>query len=102
MHARQGMLFYLWSNTMVYGPASFIVLLFVGLLIVVGVLIISAEQSSRRRSSALPPGRDSGQPDGARPVGGGPPLTCVSCGRQNPGRARYCAQCGTELPRDSA
>ncbi len=63
---------------MTWGPATFVVMLAVGVLLVLGALLASF---SKRRRTRLP--RDK--------------YTCVSCGHRNVASAKYCAQCGSKL-----
>jgi len=62
----------------IWGPATFVVLLIVGVAILLGALLL---------------GR-SGEPEQEPEAGGG----CPQCGQVNPPQARYCARCGQELP----
>ncbi len=61
---------------MVTGPATFTVLLLVGICVVVGALILG----------------------GGKCCGSGKPgATCPRCRHRNVSQARYCAKCGTTL-----
>lgn len=61
----------------VWGPATFVVLLVVGLLLVLGALLL-------RRTS-----HDQEKPHGHN--------ACAKCGHSNPLNARFCARCGYDL-----
>lgn len=61
-----------------WGPATFVVLLVVGVLLVLGTLLLG---SSNRKRKKLP--RDK--------------HTCAMCGHRNSANASYCARCGHEL-----
>lgn len=61
----------------IWGPATFVVLLIVGLLILLGALLL---------------GRSRGDPEEPHTGDG-----CPKCGHRNPTNARYCARCGHEL-----
>ena len=61
----------------IWGPATFVVLLVVGLLILVGALLL---------------GRSSADPQEARDD-----HSCQECGQVNPANAKFCARCGREL-----
>jgi hypothetical protein len=65
---------------MVYGMASFVVLLAAAVLLIVGVALL-AHYSGRRRLRA----RDSD-------------VHCPACQHANARDARFCARCGRELP----
>ena len=73
---------------MVTGPATFVVLLIVGLLIVAGALILGSggRKARGRRSRAAP----------------GDAHVCGQCGHANAPRAGFCARCGHELKRPEA
>jgi len=60
-----------------WGPATFVVLLVVGLLLVLGALLL-------RRSND----------DQEKPRGDN---RCAECGHSNPANARFCARCGYDL-----
>lgn len=62
---------------MVTGPATFVVLLIIGLALVAGVLILRTEQRG--------------------PGGGGSGRECPACGHRNPAAARYCGRCGAPV-----
>lgn len=70
---------------MVCGPATFVVMFIVGVLIVAGVLIFGAGRGSARRSRSAATTRH--------------PQTCPGCGHANVPRAAFCARCGYELQR---
>ena len=65
---------------MVFGPASLVVLLIVGLLIAAGVYVLRVGRSGSRRASGEAPGR-----------------VCAGCRHENLAYATYCARCGAEL-----
>ncbi|MCK4340689.1 MAG: hypothetical protein KAY37_03060 [Phycisphaerae bacterium] len=69
----------------VAGPATFVVLLLVGLLLVAGALIW---RSGRRPAHPPPPTTPPNEQ-----------LPCSQCGHVNPARAGFCARCGQELKR---
>lgn len=68
---------------MVTGPATFVVMLIVGLLLVAGVIVLGA--GAKRVSRG----------DSRSDVLGAP--TCPHCGHRNAPQATYCAQCGSKL-----
>jgi ribosomal protein L32 len=61
----------------VWGPATFVVLLVVGLLLVLGTLLLR-----RRNHDQEEPGGDN---------------TCGKCGHYNVANAKFCARCGHDL-----
>ncbi|MFQ5805752.1 MAG: zinc-ribbon domain-containing protein [Phycisphaerae bacterium] len=61
----------------VWGPATFVVMLIAGLLLVLGALLLGG--SSRKRKKAC------GE------------HTCEKCGHANRANARFCARCGHDL-----
>jgi hypothetical protein len=61
------------------GPATLVVLLLVGMLVVAGVLIANAGAKKRRVRRRCP---------------------VADCGHLNDPGARFCAHCGKELPQD--
>lgn len=67
---------------MVSGPATFVVMLIVGLMLVIGVIVLGA--GARRRAH--------GRVGPATPV-----AACPRCAHRNASRASYCAKCGNAL-----
>lgn len=63
------------------GPATFVVLLLVGLLLVAGALLLRAPSRTANRA-----------------VGG--VRNCPRCGQPGPPQARFCARCGLDLNSD--
>jgi rRNA maturation endonuclease Nob1 len=63
----------------IWGPATVVVLLIVGVLLVLGALLLGG--SSRRQHKPTIPDRN----------------TCASCGHRNSDNARFCAKCGNDL-----
>jgi len=63
----------------IWGPATFVVLLVVGVLLVLGALLLGGPSRSRKRRVI---------PDHN---------TCSGCGHRNPDNARFCAKCGNDL-----
>ncbi len=61
----------------VWGPATFVVLLVVGLLLVLGALLLRRTNHKHEE-----PGGDS---------------ACAKCGHANAAHARFCARCGHDL-----
>lgn len=68
---------------MVTGPATFAVMLIVGLLLLVGAVFLRSGRGPAERTA----------PD---PLANTERL-CVRCGRTSPAHARYCAHCGGEF-----
>jgi membrane protease subunit (stomatin/prohibitin family) len=64
------------------GPATFLVTLVTGMLLILGALLLGVNRSRRRLSDAAPP---AGQRD------------CPRCGQGNPATAAYCGNCGERL-----
>ena len=67
---------------MITGPATYVVMLLVGLLLVIGVIVLGAgtRRSSRGRRGAFVAAS-----------------ACPGCGHRNASRASYCARCGNKL-----
>ena len=63
----------------IWGPATFVVLLIVGVLLVLGAVLLGG--SNRRRQRQMIPDRN----------------TCTGCGHRNPDNASFCAKCGNDL-----
>lgn len=80
------------------GPATFVVMLLVGMLLIVGVLVLG---TGRRRSSIRRTieARRASLKRGGEQAGDGE-LTCGQCGLRNQHGARYCARCGRPLAAD--
>ena len=63
----------------IWGPATFVVLLVAGVLLVLGALLLGG--SNRKRKRRMINDRN----------------TCAGCGHHNPDNARFCAKCGDNL-----
>ncbi len=70
------------------GPATITVLLLAGVLLVVGAIVLG---SSSRPGRPCAPRRAAGAAD-----------RCPQCHGTNPGRAQFCAHCGTRLINNDA
>ena len=71
---------------MVTGPATFVVMLIVGLLLVAGAFILLIGRARGQQNRQIGPAKDTS--------------ACGACGRENVRSAQYCARCGKQLPRD--
>jgi len=63
----------------IWGPATFVVLLVAGVLLVLGALLLGG--SNRKRKRRMITDRN----------------TCAGCGHRNTDNARFCAKCGNDL-----